>query len=136
MKKFFSIKYSVAAFNFSMLITRIVFGILLIAKHGYMKMIHFSEMQSHFYSFMGLGSKLTLIIAIFVEVLCSLFIILGLFTRMAVIPLIILMLVVVFGADAGKSFAESEMSLMYLAAFVTLFFCGPGRISIDGMINK
>jgi putative oxidoreductase len=101
-----------------------------------MKMIHFQEMQTQFYSFMGMGSKFTLIIAIIVEVLCALFIVLGLFTRLAVIPLIILMLVVVFGAHAGKPMAESEMSLMYLAAFVTLLFCGPGRISIDGMINK
>lgn len=119
-----------------MLFIRIVFGILLIAKHGYMKMIHFSEMQSQFYNFMGIGSKLTLIIAIIVEVLCALFVVLGLFTRMAVIPLIIMMLVVVFGADAGKPLESSELSLMYLAAFVTLFFCGPGRVSIDGMINK
>jgi putative oxidoreductase len=69
-------------------------------------------------------------------VLCALFIILGLFTRIAVIPLIIVMLVAIFGANSAKPLIESELALLYLGAFVTLLFCGPGRISVDGMINK
>ncbi len=99
-------------------------------------MINFSTIQPQFYNFLGLGTKTSLILSIFAEVLCALFVVLGLFTRLAVIPLIIMMLVGIFGADAGKSIIESELALVYLGAFVTLLFCGPGKISIDGMINK
>lgn len=136
MKKILSIKYSAATFNFSMLFLRVVFGLLMLVKHGYDKMMKFSSLETQFYSFLGLGSKTSLVLAIFAEVLCALFIVMGLFTRLAVIPLIITMLVAVFGFNAGKPLIESEVALLYFGAFVTLLFCGPGKISIDGMINK
>jgi putative oxidoreductase len=134
--KILSTKYSAAAFNFSMLFLRVVFGLLIIIKHGYTKMMNFSTLHTQFYSFLGLGSNTSLVLAIFAEVLCALFIVLGLFTRLATIPLIIVMLVAIFGANAAKPLIESELALLYLGAFVTLLLCGPGRISIDGMINK
>ena len=136
MKRILSIKYSAGAFNFSMLFIRIVFGLFMIAKHGYTKMINFQTLQTQFYNFFGIGSRFSLILDIFAEVICPLFIVLGLFTRLASIPLIIAMLVVIFGADAGKPFLDSELAFVYLAAYVTLLLCGPGRVSIDGMINK
>lgn len=136
MKRILSIRYSVAAFNFSMLLLRVVFGLLMITKHGYDKMMKFSTLQNEFYNFLGIGTKASLVLAIFAEVLCSLFLILGLFTRLATLPLIITMLVAVFGFNAGKPLVDSEAALMYLGAFTTLLFCGPGKISIDGMINK
>lgn len=136
MKKILSIRYSAGAFNFSMFLLRLIFGLLMIIKHGYVKLMNFPELSVKFSSFMGIGSKTSLILAIFAEVFCGLFIVMGLFTRLAVIPLIITMLVAIFGADAGKTLIESELALLYLGAFITLLFCGPGRISIDGMINK
>ncbi len=136
MKRILSIKYSAGAFNFSMLLLRVVFGSLILVKHGYDKMINFSTLQYKFYNFFHLGTRTSLILAIFAEFFCALFIVLGLFTRLALIPLIITMLVAVFGADAGKSLVDSELALLYLSAFVTLLFCGPGKVSIDGMINK
>ncbi|HVX27672.1 MAG TPA: DoxX family protein [Parafilimonas sp.] len=136
MKKILSIKYSAAAFNFSMLVLRVVFGLLMISKHGYDKLVKFPTLQYHFYNFLGMGSRISLSLAMFAEVLCSLFVVIGLFTRFATIPLIITMLVATFGANAGRPLVEDEASLSYLAAFVVLLFCGPGRISVDGMINK
>jgi putative oxidoreductase len=136
MKKVLSIKYSAFAFNFSMLFIRVAFGLLMIIKHGYSKLENFSTMQNDFYNFLGLGMKTSLVLSIFAEVLCSLFIVLGLFTRFAVVPLIISMLVAIFGANASKPLIESELAIMYLSAFTTLLLCGPGRVSVDGMINK
>jgi len=136
MKRMFSIKYSAAAFNFSMLFLRIVFGLLLLAKHGYTKMVNFESMQNNFYNFLGMGSTMNLILAIFAEVLCSLFIILGLFTRFAAAILLFMFIIIVFVHDAGKPFLESETALLFLAAFFAILLCGPGKISIDAMINK
>ncbi|MFT4152573.1 DoxX family protein [Parafilimonas sp.] len=136
MKKILSIKYGAGAFNFSILLLRVFFGVLLLSKHGYSKMVKFEELHTRFYSFLGMGSTFSLVLAIFAEVICAAFIILGLFTRLAAIPLIITMAVVVFGADAGKPLAESELAILYLGAFTTLLLCGPGKISVDGMINK
>jgi len=136
MKRVLSIKYRAGAFSFSMLLLRLVFGLLLIIKHGYFKLENFSTIQNNFYNFLGLGMKTSLVLSIFAEVLCALFVVLGLFTRFATIPLIITMLVAIFGANTGKPLLESELALLYLGAFVTLLFCGPGKLSVDGMINK
>jgi putative oxidoreductase len=125
-----------SAFNFSMLLLRVIFGLMIMAKYGYTKMATFSDLETKFYNFMGIGSRFSLILVIFAETFCALFIALGLFTRLAAIPLIIVMLVVIFGHDAGKPLQESELSILYLGVFITLFLCGPGKISIDGMINR
>ena len=136
MKRILSIKYGAGAFNFSMFLLRVVFGLLIIIKHGYFKLQNFSTIQNNFYNFLGLGMKTSLVLSIFAEVLCALFVVLGLFTRFAVIPLVITMFVAIFGANTDKPLIESELALLYLGVFSTLLFCGPGKISVDGMINK
>lgn len=138
MKKFSftSVDFSTTSFNIAMLILRISFGVILMVSHGFAKVRHFDQLQTTFYSFMGLGSKASLILALFAEIFCSLLIVLGLFTRWACIPLIITMLVVIYGADASKDFLESELAIFYLTAFLVLLFCGPGKVSVDGMISK
>jgi putative oxidoreductase len=135
MRRFLSTKYSAGAFNFGMLVLRVVLGILLIS-HGYGKMVSFSKLQHTFFNFMGLGSTTSLILIIFAELFCSIFLILGLFTRFAVIPIIIGMSVVVFVASHGNIFGAGERGMIYLAAATTILFCGPGKISVDGMIGK
>lgn len=135
MKKLLSVNYSDAAFNFSMLFIRLCFGLLIIVKHGMPHLMDFSTAQSKFYNFLGIGSKFSLILVIFAEVFCGLFVVLGLFTRLAVIPLIIMVLVVVFGANAGRPMPDSELALLYLGAFLLLLFCGPGKISVDNMMH-
>lgn len=136
MKRFLSTKYSDTAFNLSMLILRLAAGLLILSYHGLDKLQNFLNMENSFYSFMGLGSKTTLIIAIFAEVFCGLFVILGLFTRLAVIPLILMLLVAVFSVKSGMPMMKMELDFLYLAPFLVLLLCGPGKISIDAMINK
>lgn len=95
----------------------------------------FSALQAHFYSFMGIGPRFSLILTIFAEVFCSLFVILGLFTRLTVIPPIIVMLVAIFSIHANQPFAQAELAVVYGSAFLAILFCGPGKISVDGMIR-
>ncbi|TKK69742.1 DoxX family protein [Ilyomonas limi] len=133
---FNSINYSSTAFNTAMLLLRVSFGAVLMVKHGFAKLMNFATLEHTFYNFMGLGPKFSLILILFAEIFCSLLIVLGLFTRWACIPLIIAMLVIIYGADAGKDFLESELAIFFLTAFAAILFCGPGGISVDGMIGK
>lgn len=135
MKKLLSVNYSDGAFNFSMLLIRLCFGILIILKHGMPHLMDFSAVQDKFYNFLGIGSKLSLILVIFAEIFCGLFVVLGLFTRLAVIPLIIVMLVIIFGAHAGKPMIQSEIELLYFGAWFLLLLCGPGKLSVDNMMH-
>src|SRR6185312_12653391 len=126
MSKFLSTKYSNAGFNFGMLVLRVVLGVLLIS-HGYSKLISFSNLRYKFLNFLHMGSTLSLALVIFAEFFCSIFLILGLFTRVAVIPIVIAMTVVVFVATHGEILGRGEMGAIYLAASITILFCGPGK---------
>ena len=135
MRKLLSTKYSAGAFNAAMLFLRLGLGIL-IMHHGYGKLIHFSEYQHKFTNFLGIGSTMTLALVVFAEFFCGLFIILGLFTRLAVIPLIIAMCIVLFKIHNAAFFGDGEMAGLYLTGFLVLLIVGPGKVSVDGMIGK
>jgi len=135
MSKLLSTKYSTGAFNFGMLVLRLGVGILL-ASHGFDKLTHFAAMKPHFMNFMDIGQTASLSLDIFAEFFCSIFLILGLFTRLACVPIIITMLVILIKVTHGEIFGEGEKASLYLAGTLTLLFCGPGKISVDGMIGK
>ena len=135
MRKLLSTNYSAGAFNTAMLLLRIVAAGLML-KHGYDKMVHFEETASHMMNFMGIGSKATTALLIFAEFFCSLLIIIGLFTRLACIPLIIAMTVALVKAHNADFLGEGQMAALYLLCFVVLLFTGPGKVSVDSMIGK
>ena len=81
---------------------------------------------------LGLGNELSLVLAVFAEVGCSLLLLIGLFTRFATLPLLFTMLVAFFIVHAADPFGDKEMPLLYALVFATLFFTGPGKYSVDG----
>jgi len=92
-------------------------------------------MKNNFMNFMNIGKSLSLSLVIFAEFFCSMFLIAGLFTRLVVIPPIIVVAVALFQAHHFDVFGQGEKAALYLAAFLTILFVGPGKISIDGMIK-
>ena len=135
MKKLFSTNYSTWAFNVAILLMRLSLGILMM-NHGYQKLVHFGEMQHKMMNFMGLGSTASLALLVFAEFFCSMFLILGLFTRLAAIPLVIATCVMVFKAHNGDVFGDGEPAALYLTGYLLLLLLGPGRVSVDSMIGK
>ncbi|MEP7143536.1 MAG: DoxX family protein [Ferruginibacter sp.] len=135
MKKLLSIKYSAGAFSGALLILRLGAGILMM-HHGYDKLVHYSVYQGKFINFMGIGSTLSLNLDIFAELFCSLLVVLGLFTRLATVPVIFAMCVALFHAHQADIFGKGEPSALYLTAFIVLLLVGPGKVSVDGMVGK
>ena len=135
MKKFLSAKYSAGAFNVGIMLLRVGLGVLLLS-HGYDKMIKFDTLSQKFMNFMGLGSTVSLALLVFAEFFCSIFLILGLFTRLAVIPIIIAMFVAFGVAHHFHLFSDGEKAFLFLLTGITILLCGPGRISIDGIMKK
>jgi putative oxidoreductase len=84
----------------------------------------------------GLGPQISLALAVFAEVVCSIFIILGLGTRLAAIPLTITMAVAVFFAHANDPFATKEKPIAFMIVFIMLLVFGSGRYSIDRLVTK
>ena len=138
MKKLLSTKYSAGAFNVAMLLLRFGLGVLM-AKHGFDKLQHFNQYATGnggFMKFMGLSSSLSLALVVFAEFFCSLFLILGLFTRLSTIPLIIAMGVALVKAHHLEIFGDGEHAALYLVAYFVLLIVGPGKVSVDGMTGK
>ena len=135
MKKLFTTNYSAGAFNMAMLLLRLTLGILMM-NHGFDKLTHFTKTAENMPSLFGMDGTVSAALVVFAEFFCSLFIILGLFTRLACIPLVICMGYALFKAHKGEIFGDGEMAALYLGAYLTLLIVGPGKVSVDGMIGK
>lgn len=84
----------------------------------------------------GVGGTISLGLAIFAEVFCAILVVLGLWTRLALIPLIATMAVAFFIIHSGDPFIKKELSLLYLIGFSALFAGGPGLYSVDAKIRR
>lgn len=120
--------------SFVILFVRIFFGAMFLM-HGLDKMMNFSQLSETFPSVLGLGSYTTLMLSIFCEFACSIFLIVGMLTRIVLIPMIVSMAVAFFDIHDGFM-PEGELSLIYLIVFIVLFITGPGRYSADYLIDR
>ena len=136
MKKIFSTRISESVFSFAMLILRLGAGSLMLMNHGLDKLIHFSQKAGGFADPFGIGSTASLSLSIFAEFFCAAFIMLGLFTRLACIPLIINLSVALFIAHQGDFFGKGELAGLFLVCFGTLLFTGAGKVSLDRFLVK
>jgi len=119
-----------------LLILRIVAGAFMLT-HGNGKMVRlFGDDPIKFADPFGIGAEASLALAVFAEVFCSILVIVGVATRISVIPLIITMLVAAFIAHAGDPFGSKELPLLYGAIFVVILITGAGKYSIDNLIYK
>jgi putative oxidoreductase len=135
MKRFLSTRFSDTSASLALLILRLAFGVLMVP-HGFNKLIHFTEKAGKFTDPFHIGSTLSLSLVIFAEFFCALFIVFGLFTRFATIPLIIAMSVALFVSHNGDVFGDGEKAALYLAGYLALLLTGPGKISLDRVLGK
>lgn len=120
-----------------LLILRITFGGSMIIGHGWGKLMRlFSGEPIEFGDPYGIGPTASLILATFAEFLCSVLVMLGLFTRLSVIPLIITMLTVVFVVHLGDEYGRVEKGILFLMAYIAILIGGPGRYSLDAIWRK
>ena len=132
-----SVKTIPTVTNTVMLLVRIFIGISMILLHGLPKIEKYlAGGEIKFFDFLGLGPSTSLILAIIVEIGCSILIMLGLFTRVAAIILIFTMTVAAFGAHMADGFKVMESSLLYLVIYILIWAFGPRDFSVDAMISK
>jgi putative oxidoreductase len=130
LKKFFKVTVLPPYVDFAILILRVGTAFLMIP-HGYQKFQKIVNGEFGFADPIGIGETPSLLLTVFAELICSILVLIGLFTRPALLFLIFNMLVVVFVVKMGQGLSEMEMGLLYLIPFVSLFIWGPGRYSFD-----
>lgn len=117
-----------------LLVMRLVFGVLLMT-HGLEKLMNFGEMAGSFPDPLGIGSRWSLMLAVFAELFCSAAFVCGFLYRLAMIPMVVTMLTA-FVVVHGCSLAGGELAFVYLVVFVLMYIAGPGRYSADYLIGR
>lgn len=131
----FSDKPYTAGNSWLLLAVRIIFGGLLMS-HGIAKWQNFDALSAAFPDPLGVGGGVSLALAIFGEVVCSVGFIAGLFYRLALIPMIFTMCVAFFAVHGGDPFAARELALAYLSVYVLMYAAGPGLYAADTLIAR
>jgi putative oxidoreductase len=120
--------------HFSLLIFRVSLGVMMLT-HGWPKFQRLMAGNMKFADPLGLGSEISLILAVFAEFLCSMTLIIGLFTRLSASMLAFTMLVAALIQHGDDPFSKKEKALLYLAGYVILILMGSGKYSVDDRLN-
>jgi uncharacterized membrane protein YphA (DoxX/SURF4 family) len=68
------------------------------------------------------------------ELVSGVLITIGLFTRIAIIPLAITMLIICFGLGKGRIFMEDQHPFLFILLSLVFFFTGAGKWSVDYLV--
>lgn len=128
MSKFFS--SSPISVDGAALLMRVGAGLTMLT-HGWPKLTGFMDRMNTFADPYGLGSPASLVLAIFAEVICSVCIIIGFYTRLALIPLIITMGTVILKVHWHDPFGRKELPILYLIVYIAILLTGSGKYSVN-----
>ncbi|MBA4406413.1 DoxX family protein [bacterium] len=117
------------------LLLRLIFGGIFVY-YGYTKLTTFGQIVPIFKDVIGIGVKTSLVLVIFAEFFCGFFVLIGLFTRITVIPIFITMAVAFFIAHANDPFQIKNLAFVYLLLSVVVFVLGSGKYSVDKFLLK
>ncbi|WP_283635491.1 DoxX family protein [Aquaticitalea lipolytica] len=121
--------------NITLLVLRVGIGLLMLG-HGIPKLQMLISGDIQFPGVMGMSPTLSLALAVFSEVICSILLLVGLRTRYAAIPLILTMLAAVLVIHGGDPFAKQELGILYLIVYLALFMLGSGKFSFDAVLRS
>jgi putative oxidoreductase len=124
-----------AKINLTLLFLRLISGGFMLT-HGIPKLLKVIQGPPFKFSDpLGMGVTASILLTTFAEVICAGFIIIGFFTRLSTIPLIITMAVAAFIVHASDPFFAREMPLLYISIYLAIAILGPGGYSVDRFIN-
>lgn len=129
--------------NLGRLFMRLFVGVMFM-QFGIRQLVNFHELQHTFPSLLGLGSETCLILMIVIELVCSLFIMVGFMTRPMTLPPLVSMILAeyyiihdmlgeisVYGLD---SVDPGFLPVMFIGIYICIGIMGPGKISVDYFI--
>ena len=127
---------SISAFvssGVSAMILRVFASFFLFFGHGLGKLEMVLNGNFQFLDPIGVGPMATLIFAAFVEGICTVFVFVGFYTRLAALLVVVNMAsaVLFHHYPAGDSFGGMELPLLYLLIFLVIFLLGPGKFAVD-----
>ena len=120
--------------DISLLLIRLIVGGFMLT-HGFGKFLMLiGDGPIQFADPIGIGTTASLVLTVFAEFFCSIFLIFGVATRLSAIPLLITMLVAAFIVHANDGFRKQELALLYATTYLVLAISGAGKFSVDKWI--
>ena len=117
--------------DLGLLVLRVWFGLEMAIAHGWPKLMKLLAGDYSFPDPLGVGSGISLGLAVFGEFVCGILIAVGFFTRLSAIPYLITMLVAAFIQHGGDPYSKKAAALMYAVAAIVILLTGPGKYSLD-----
>ncbi|MBV4487133.1 DoxX family protein [Pseudomonas sp. SWRI153] len=117
--------------DIGLLFLRVSGGLFLLWVHGLPKLLDFTAQLQLIEDPFHLGAHLTLVLAIFAEVLCPILIVAGVLARLACLPILFVLLVALLVVHPQWSVAEGQFGWLLLILFTTVFIAGPGRLAVS-----
>lgn len=121
--------------SMGLLVLRVGVGLMMLFGHGWGKLAGFSGLADRFPDPLGVGSNVTLVLAVLAEVVCSLLLVLGLGTRVAAILPLVSMLVAALVVHSGDPWAKKELALLFAIPYLTLLLAGGGRFALERVVK-
>jgi putative oxidoreductase len=122
--------------DIGLLFARITGSLLLLHVHGIPKIMHYQNELAHIDDPLGMGHTLTLLCALFAEVVCPVFIAIGLFTRLAALPVVFLLAVSMVLVHPDWSIEQGQFGWLLVIVFGTIALSGAGRYSVDAKLHQ
>jgi putative oxidoreductase len=124
-----------SATDLGLLYLRIGASLVLMIVHGLPKLRHFTSEESAIEDPFHLGKLLTICFAIFAEVVCPLFMIAGLGTRFAALPVMVLTAIALVRVHPEWTPQQAQFAWMLLVLFGTIAIAGPGRYTLFALVG-
>jgi putative oxidoreductase len=123
-------------FDLVLLLYRIMVSSSLIVVHGLQKLINFQNESKNFPDPLGLGITFTFYFALVASVICPVFIIAGLFTRVACAVVLTLTLSGLFLVHLHSPLSVADTPYIYSVGLLLILFLGPGAYSLDNFFSN
>ncbi|KKB62907.1 LysR family transcriptional regulator [Robbsia andropogonis] len=122
--------------DLGLLFLRTSASILLLAVHGWPKIINYTSQLQLIEDPLKIGRWFSLDFAIFAEVICPILMIVGIATRLAALPILIIIVMAVAIVHPDWSLAEGQFAWMLLIIFATVAIAGPGKYALSEAVIK
>ena len=122
--------------GWGLLFMRVSVSLLLLHVHGLPKLMHWSVEVQRIEDPFGLGGTLTLGLAVFAEVICPVLLILGVWARLACLPILAVLAVTVLFVHPEWSLEQGQFAWLLMILFAGLAITGPGPLVIGKALHK
>ena len=102
-------------------------ALFLLWVHGVPKVLNYNEQLQLIEDPFHLGAHVTLLLAIFAEVLCPVLIVAGVWVRLACLPILAVLLIAMVVVHPEWTLFEGQFGWLLLILFTSVLIAGPGR---------